>query len=274
MGQAVYGAHGHLFEVNPGPALGDRVATALSTLEVDGASPVGTYAVSDVPEGFALTWGDELVGHRLTEDSILLLLHWHINQRTIDASVERRTTFHAAAARSPRGHGLLLAAPMESGKTTTVTGLLRAGWEYLTDEAAGVDADGRVWAYPKPLTVDRGSWPLFPELEPAGVGSGASSWLVPATAAGSRVVASAQLRMVVFPAYADGGSTSLDPVRPSQAALQLAHSTFKFDEHGERDLGCVSTIARRVPAYRLTIGDLAEAVALLDAADLALGTAA
>ena len=274
MGRPVYGAHGHLFEVDPAPVLSDRVRAALATLEVLGTEPAGSYVIEDQGHGFHLSWGDEEVGRRETQDAILLLLHWHINQQTIDASTARRTTFHAAAARSPRGHGILLAAPMESGKTTTVTGLLRAGWDYLTDEAAGVDPDGTVWAYPKPLTLDHGSWPLFPELEPAGVESGAGSWLVPATAAGSRVVATAPLRLVVFPAYAEGGETLLERLGQSEAALQLAHSTFKFDEHGERDLRCVAAIARRVPAYRLAIGNLDAAVTLLDSADAALGSTA
>jgi hypothetical protein len=163
---------------------------------------------------------------------------------------------------------------MESGKTTTVTGLLRAGWDYLTDEAAAVEPDGRVWGYPKPLTVDEGSWPLFPDLVPEASGPSATSWLVPAPKAGATVATSAVVRLIVFPAYSSGAVTELQPMTASEAALALARSTFQFDRHGARDLRCVSALARSVPAYRLSIGSLEEAVATIQRLDVELVSAA
>ncbi len=269
-----YGAHGHYFQVDAPQPVADRVHHVLQTLRAEGVASTGTYVVVAADGAFSLSWEGEEVGTRVGIDSLLLLLHWHVNQSTIDASVRTRTTFHAAAARSPRGNGILLAAPMESGKTTTVTGLLRAGWDFLTDEAAAVDPDGTAWAYPKPLTIDDGSWPLFPELGPEVVDAGALSWLVPATRTGSAVAERAPLRLIVLPAYAAGGPTRLEPLRPSAAALALAHSTFFFDRNGGRDLSCVSGLARELPAYRLEIGDLAEAVALIEDLDRDLGAIA
>ena len=56
---------------------------------------------------------------------------------------------------------------MESGKTTLTTGLVRAGFCYLTDEAVSFDWEtGVIEPFPKPLSIDPGSWFLFPELEP------------------------------------------------------------------------------------------------------------
>jgi hypothetical protein len=163
---------------------------------------------------------------------------------------------------------------MESGKTTTVTGLLGAGWSYLTDEAAAVDTDGTVWAYPKPLTIDRGSWPLFPHLEPPEVGGTANSWLVTAPEAGAAVVESASVRSIVFPAYRRDEDTKLIALSPSEAALRLAQSTFQFDQHGARDLRCVSALARTIPAYELTIGALDEAIDHLQRLDAGQANAA
>jgi hypothetical protein len=274
MGPHVYGAHGHYFQVDAPWPVDDRVRHVLQTLRRDDVVPTGTYTVRGGDDGWSLSWDGEDVGTRTEIDNVLLLLHWHVNQTTIEASVRTRTTFHAAAALSPRGHGVLLAAPMDSGKTTTVTGLLLAGWQFLTDEAAAVDPDGTVWAYPKPLTIDPGSWSLFPELAPAATSPGALSWLIPGTATGSRVAEKAQLGLLVLPAYAAGRETSCERIRPSAAALALAHSTFFFDRHGARDLACVSELARRLPAYRLEIGDLARAVTLLDELDRGLGAAA
>jgi hypothetical protein len=270
----VYGAHGHHFSIDAPEPVAGRARRALQTLRNDHATPRGTYRVTAVDEGWSLAWNDEPLGSRSGPDSLLLLLHWHVNQRTIAASVMRRTTFHAAAARSPRGHGVLLAAPMESGKTTTVTGLLRAGWDFLTDEAAAVELDGTVLPYPKPLTIDHGSWPVFPDLDPGDVDPLALSWLVPAPATGSRVATSAPLRLIVFPAYTYSGPTRMTRVAPSAAALALVHSTFFFDQHGARDLSLAADLARRLPAFRLEIGDLAEAVRLIDDLDQTLEEAA
>ncbi|MGH8893623.1 MAG: hypothetical protein ACRDWY_10030 [Actinomycetes bacterium] len=276
MPRAVFGAHGHAFTVEADDSLlTARAEAVLSTLRLGEHDPKGQYVLTRRDDGTtSLTYDGEEIGSRYTDDSLLLLLHWHVNQRVIDGAAARRTTFHAAAARSPRGHGILLPAPMESGKTTTVTGLLRTGWDFLTDEAAGVDPDGTVWAYPKPLTIDRGSWPLFPDLQPDSVAEKAESWLVPATRAGAGVAGQAPLRLIVFPQYDPTHDTALTRLRPSETALELSQSTFQFDRYGARDLRCVSALARSVPAYRLTIGDLTAAVDLIGRLDAGLAVAA
>ncbi len=260
---ATYGAHGHFFTVEAPEPVASRVGEVLHTLERTESVPVGRYRITPADGGWTLGWEDDEVGVRRDVDSLLLLLHWHVNQATIAASAAKRTTLHAAAARSPAGRGVLLPAPMESGKTTTVTGLLRAGWAFLSDEAVALDPDGTMWAYPKPLTIDSGSWALFPELRPDNVAPEAESWLVPAVRTGGLVASKAPLALIVFPAYTAGGSTGVEPLSASAAALELAYSTFHFEQHGARDLRCLSGVARRVPAYRLTIGDLDRAVGLL-----------
>ena len=264
MSDATYAGHGHVFRVDAPQPLASRVSRALATLEVTGQPAVGDYTMRSSDDEWVLRWNDEEVGRRQTEDSVLLLLHWHVNQQTIASSVTSFTTLHAAVARSPEGVGVLLAAPMESGKTTTCTGLLRRGWAYLTDEAAAVTSDGRILAYPKPLTLDSGSWFLFPDLRPPDVGSRAKSWLVPATSVPADVVPEATLGLVVLPEYARAGDTVAEGLQPAQTALALAHSTFFFDQHGARDLRCVSGLARSVPAYRLRIGALDAALDLIE----------
>ena len=264
MSHRTYAGHGHVFRVDAPQPLDSRVSRALATLEVTGQPAVGDYTMRSSDDEWVLRWNDEEVGRRRTEDSVLLLLHWHVNQQTIASSVTSFTTLHAAVARSPEGVGVLLAAPMESGKTTTCTGLLRRGWAYLTDEAAAVTSDGRILAYPKPLTLDSGSWFLFPDLRPPDVGARAKSWLVPVTSVPADVVPEATLGLVVLPEYARAGDTVAEGLQPAQTALALAHSTFFFDQYGARDLRCVSALARSVPAYRLRIGALDAALDLIE----------
>lgn len=262
---AVFGAHGHTFTVLvSSPALATRVERALATLRVD-EEPRGSYAVRPADDGrLALFFDEEWIGSPSTDDRLLMLLQWHINQRVIEAAATLHTTFHAAAARSPRGRVVLLPAPMEAGKTTTVTGLLRSGWDFLTDEAAAVSPDGTVHPYHKPLTIDRGSWGLFPDLRPSDIAEDAMSWLVPANATGARLAQTSQLAVIAFPAYANGERTRAERLSTVEAALSLAHCTFHFERHGARDLRAIAALARTIPTYRVTIGDLATAVELIN----------
>ena len=67
------------------------------------------------------------------------------------------------------GSGVMLPAEPESGKTTLTAGLVRHGFDYLTDEGVAFrPGTNIVEPYPKPLSIDVGSWPLFPEFEPSG----------------------------------------------------------------------------------------------------------
>ena len=270
----LYGSHGHVFSVRcQDLALSDRVATTMVTLAVQsgqsGQSGTRTDQVSEYvvastgTDTWSLSHEGEEVGTRTSSSGLLLLLQWHVNQSVIARASGQSTTFHAAAAQSPHGTGVLLAAPMESGKTTTCTGLLRAGWGYLTDEAAACHPDGIVHAYPKPLTIDQGAWALFPELAPAATDESAVSWLVPAIELGAPVVPRTRLGLLLFPRYERDAATMAERLRPSTAALELAQSTFRFEQHGARDLACVSSLARSLPAYRVTIGDLEAAVRLI-----------
>jgi dolichol-phosphate mannosyltransferase len=52
------------------------------------------------------------------------------------------------------GHGLMLTAPTDTGKTGTVLRLLREqGASFLSDDMTIVEPGGRAWCYPKPLTI-------------------------------------------------------------------------------------------------------------------------
>ena len=52
-----------------------------------------------------------------------------------------------------RGRALVLPGRSCSGKTTLVAALVRAGATYFSDEYAVLDANGRVHAFPKPLSI-------------------------------------------------------------------------------------------------------------------------
>ena len=116
---------------------------------------------------------------------------------------------------------------------------------------------------------------MFPDLRPDAVATDATSWLVPATATGAGIADSGQLALIAFPAYRPGEVTSARRLPASAAAHLLAGSTFHFERNGSRDLSCLSQLARTIPAYQLTIGDLATAVELINELEIeAKGAAA
>ena len=80
--------------------------------------------------------------------------------RVLDAQIRaeiafrsRHAVFVHAGAVGHAGRAILLPGPSFSGKTTLVSALVRAGASYYSDEFAVLDDDGRLHAYPKPLSI-------------------------------------------------------------------------------------------------------------------------
>ncbi|MFI5054483.1 MAG: hypothetical protein ACHQDE_08995 [Acidimicrobiia bacterium] len=166
--------------------------------------------------------------------------------------------------------GIVLPADMESGKTTLTAGLVRAGFSYLTDEAVAFHpGTSTIAPFPKPLSIDRGAWFLFPELEPeanfATDDYKQDQWQVPAAAIRPDAVGGpCEARLVVFPKYVEGAHTSLVRIRRAEALVELAKNTFSFNQKSRAALDDLAGVVRAVDCYRLTVGALDEAVALIE----------
>jgi hypothetical protein len=166
------------------------------------------------------------------------------------------------------GIGVALPASMESGKSTLTTGLVRAGFSYLTDEAVLLDWEtGTVIPFPKPISLDMGSWALFPELEPQDDlpdGYKRTQWQVaPTRIRPDAMGAPCRIRYFVFPKYTQGATTRLTPLARGEATVELAKNTFRFNERARRSLDALADAARAAECFRLDVGDLDTAVALL-----------
>jgi hypothetical protein len=174
---------------------------------------------------------------------------------------------HAAAA-TRGGVTVVLPADQECGKSTTVAGLLREGYEYVTDEAVAIDPESsRVAPFPKTLTLDPGSWSLFPECRPGWTSEASPQWHVPAEWLGADRTTRAvpPPRLLVFPKYVAGSSTMSSPLSPAEAVREMARSTFEFRRHAERNLRTLAGVASRATSVRLRIGSLEEAVLTIEA---------
>ena len=184
------------------------------------------------------------------------------------ASAEDLVVMHAAGA-TRDGVGVLLPASSESGKTTLVAGLTRAGWGYLSDEAIGIDpATLRLHAYLKPMSVDPGSWDVLADLRPD-VGQGlaryhAEQWQVaPEQVTRVQLHGDAKLRLVVAPRYEAGAQTRIEPMSQIDTLRVLADSCFTIRPRPQQALDTLAAVSRITIGQRLVIGDLDEARHLL-----------
>ena len=267
-------AVGHRFRIEGSPEVVEAAEEIFSTLPAvapGGDEPELTFHATVRPEGVRVVVADEMT--TMSDlGGALDYVQWHLNRLVVAGLGPAQTALHAACAVRD-GHLVLLPAASGGGKSTTVAGLVRAGWAYVTDEASILDAATlEVQPYPKPISIDHGAWPLFPEL--ADRLRSDETCLVPATRlqaasstsslATSAVATGGPVAAVVAPSYHPGVATELQPLTPGALLMLLAQSTFAFNEDGPRHLRCLAELTRRSVGYRLVIGDLDQAVALLD----------
>jgi hypothetical protein len=133
------------------------------------------------------------------------------------------------------GEGIVFPGAMEAGKTTLTAALVRAGLGYLTDEGVAVDRQTqRIHPYPKPFSIDRRSWPLFPVLEPKADlltdAYKANQWQVsPADIRADALGQPCAIGVIVFPRHELGEGTSVEtmaaPTRSSSWQKTRTSST-------------------------------------------------
>jgi hypothetical protein len=265
-----FDALGFTFTVKaPYPQLGTYVHRLLAALRV--SQPARhVYDITPVRDGSTPAWSlrldDEQVSVAPQPETLIGPLVHDLNSRAVEEA--GLLTIHTSAA-VYRGRALLFPGSMGAGKTTLIAGLVRAGFGYLTDEAIGIDPDTRMARpYPKPLSLDPGSWHLFPELQPQAdlitPRYKTNQWLVPpdeirpGAASGPCPVS-----LIVFPRFEPGTETSLLLIRRAEALLELARSTFDFRDHGRLALDLLADLVRGADCFRLTMADLDGAVELV-----------
>jgi hypothetical protein len=244
---------------------------AYATLRVrDDGRPLTVHSL--LPPGIdgqgIVTRGDgDVIMTSPAPSALLGSLIWAINRQVIEGA-SGRAVLHAAAA--ARGESVvLLPAPMESGKTTLVMGLLDRGLSYLTDEAAaltGLEVEG----FPKPLSIDPGSWEVLAHHRPSSASPRLSGflqhqWQVPPQHVGP-VQRRGTVTLVVFPRWQPGARLALEWLRPAEALQELLGCTF-VPEGEAMSLDRVrflAELAERVPAARLVHDDLRSASERID----------
>jgi len=259
-----------------GDDLADYVEAIFSPLlappsDTRAAVPHHVYSVLDEGERYqrryAVYFDGQPIVRTPSEPMALVYLLWHLNRAVVEAS-DRRLLLHAAAAEH-QGAAVLLPAPMDAGKTTLVAGLTLRGFGYLTDEVVAIDpSTRRVDPFPKPLSIELGSWEVLAPLRPAPDARFArfsdEIWHVvpdairPGAAAGPSVP-----RVVVTPRYESGARTVIEPMSRAEAVMMLAENAFNFASHKAAGLDTLAAVVRRCECYRLTTGSLDDACAAI-----------
>jgi hypothetical protein len=186
-----------------------------------------------------------------------------INRAVAEASGER-VLVHASAVEH-HGRTLLFPAPMEAGKSTLAAGLVKTGFRYVTDEAAAIEPQTlEVVPYPRPISIDRGSWSLLADLRPD-IAPGvepytAAQWHVSPLSIRPDAVAPRSLPgIVAFPRYSPQSRTQARRVAPATALVELVECTFNLDRLGVRGFETLARVVQITDCYRLTVSDLGAA---------------
>jgi hypothetical protein len=168
------------------------------------------------------------------------------------------------------GHAVILPARPDSGKTTTVAGLTRAGFSYLTEEVALLDIrTGIVDPFPRPLMMESSSVDVLGDLraelpEPYEEFRRQLYHVAPDDLRARSIGGPSVVSFVVVPCYARGAVTKLVPMTKAETLVALAKNSFNFRVLGSVGLSLLEGVARRAPGYRLEIGDLPSAVRLIE----------
>jgi hypothetical protein len=191
----------------------------------------------------------------------------------VAASAESCVVLHAAGG-VVGSSAVLLPGEPGSGKSTLVAALVERGWGYASDEAVGVGPSLEIVGYPKRLSLEIGSWPLFTGL--AGLESAAHAgfdpsrvrWvdarqLHPDALAWMRAPTAPSLVLGVAPRYRAGAPLDLVRLEPLDAMTELLANDVNLPTVGAPGLETLRRIATEVPFYRMEHGGLDQAVPAL-----------
>jgi hypothetical protein len=217
---------------------------------------------------FRLSRGRRNLNAVATVGGSIQSLLWQINSEVI-RNARRHLLIHAAAA-SWRGRGIVMPAESESGKTTLVTGLIRAGFDYLSDEAAVIDPKTlSLIPYAKPLSMEAGTLEAIPELKkqlhPAFAWTTRFSYhLHPSDVRTDAIGSECAVKYVIAPSYRRG-ETAMVSMSRADALVALVDNAFNFNRFGTRGLKALARVVERTECFRLRMGDVPSAVeAILD----------
>jgi hypothetical protein len=197
----------------------------------------------------------------------LPLLEWGLNWYL----AERCNTYlllHAGVVERG-GAAVILPALPGSGKSTLTAALAADGFRLLSDEFGAVRLDnGRCVPMLRPISLKNESIGIISRLRPdaamgpvfTGTRRGDVAHLGPDAESVAKRHVPVAARLVVFPRYEAGAAMALEPMSRARAFAKLAVNSFNYEVLGPAGFEAVGRVIAGADCYRLTYGDLAEAV--------------
>ncbi len=215
-----------------------------------------TVSLDTRPRGFARS-REEAIG--AIYELVLEALHPNVRWLAL---------FHASAVARDNS-ALLFPAPSGSGKSTLVTWLLRDGYDYLSDDLAGVSVgDQRVWPFPLGINLKHGSRTLVEiprDFEAIEITAAARRDRILAPPSDAWAHPPVRLRAVVFPRYVAGAEPTLERLTAVDALTRLLTDRIHLgDPLTARRISRFLRWVERTPFYALIYSDLASAEALIE----------
>jgi HprK-related kinase A len=200
-------------------------------------------------------------------DTHLPLLEWGINYLLADR-LNHRLLLHAGVVERD-GQAIVMPALPGSGKSTLTAALAMSGFRLLSDEFGVVSLDdGTLWPLLRPIALKNASIDVIASFAPgARMGprfprtrKGTVAHLAPDAKSYLDRTAAAQPSLVVFPRYVAGSGLTLDPVPKAKAFAKLSVNSFNYPILGPDAFDAVCRLLRGSSCYRLTYGDLGQAI--------------
>jgi HprK-related kinase A len=185
----------------------------------------------------------------------------------------RRFLLLHAATVERGGRALVMTGESGAGKSTLAALLSTRGWRLLGDEFALVDlADGRVWPFPRPISLKNESIALIGRDLPdarfgprlTGTPKGDIRHLVPDAGAIARMAEPARPALLVFPRF--GAAAETRPVGRAEVFARLTQASTNFVDLGEAGFAALGRLVAGVPALAIDYPDTAAALAQVEAA--------
>ena len=204
-----------------------------------------------------------------TLPAALAVLASEVNLASLGADPSHLHLHAAGAAKG--GRAVLLHAPRDTGKTTTVVALAERGWALLSDEMLALDALADVVsAYPKPLSVKpngvRQLQGLVDALIPSTGDPAVDVLHLTMAGIGAEAVRSAHPHLVVSLRRVEDGPAAPEArmIHPVDAVVQLMGDTLDAERFGPRAVEALSRLAAAAHCYQVRAGTPGRTVDLLE----------
>jgi hypothetical protein len=240
---------------------------ALSGLRGDGEDPEVWYSIADSAaesEGtHSLHYGSELIVRATSKAFAIETLLWHLNGAAVN-NADPLVVLHAGGV-ALDGAGVIISGRSGAGKTTLTAALVRAGFEYLTDEAVVIDpTTGLLHPYAKALSIKPGSWTLLADLRPPASDLSPRIWHVtPTDIRADAIAPPTSPSLVLLPTHASPveavGVAGIQEVHRAAALMELFHQSFRSVDPA-RTLRILGDTVARCACFRLSTADLGRAV--------------